>query len=74
MEKEQKDYVIGQRLWIKAQRNLAAQLDAAISYNRLEIEFHQRAIDNDTAMLKHYVEGIEEADVNLDRYIKENGG
>lgn len=72
MEKERQDYIIGQRIWIKAQKNLAAQLSSAISYNRLEIEYHQQAIDNDTAMLKHYVQGIEEAQANLERYIKEN--
>lgn len=71
MHKDQQEYVDGVRLWIRAQRNLADQIDAAITYNRMEVEFHQKAIENDTAMLKHYVAGLERAEIDLAKYLNE---
>lgn len=72
MEKAQRDYVEGTRHWLRSQKNLAAQVDAGITYNRKEVEFHQQAIEIDTAMLKHYVTQIEETEAELEKFLNEN--
>lgn len=72
MEKDKQDYVDGVLLWIKGQRILVAQLESNTAYNEKEIDLHQQSIDNDTAMLKHYATGIEQAEAELQKYLTDN--
>lgn len=69
---QDKHYIEGLKLWVAAQKNLVAQLDASTEYNKREIVLHHQAIDSAMHLINHYQNGISDAERKIGEYLKDD--
>jgi hypothetical protein len=66
------NYIKQLELWIAATENNIAQCEAAAEYDKKEIWFHQKSMENQLSFAAHYREGIEQEKKKLQDYLEAN--